>query len=194
MPIADLVGVTDSDLAGWLAGTQATYLEMACKEVRKYCGWHIAPAVPVTAKRCYVGSYGLVVLRSTYIGTISAITVGDTDPQTLTADTDYSWEQPQAWLRLHPQSVQIPCTTPWTEPHVFVSYVSGYDECPADVKAVIFEVMATAMELPASNLDRVQTMQYSGQIVPDVGIALSGQQKDRLSSYRLRGFGGRLRP
>ena len=48
MPIAPLVASGDTDLAGWLEGSQATFLEMACVEVRKFCGWHIAPSVTVT--------------------------------------------------------------------------------------------------------------------------------------------------
>ena len=60
MTTAPLVANDDTDLAAWQSGTQETFLEMVCAEVRKFCGWHIAPSVCVTDKQCWLGQRGLV--------------------------------------------------------------------------------------------------------------------------------------
>jgi len=183
-----LVANTDTDLAKWQSGDQATVLEMVCAEVRKFCGWHIAPTVEVTGKRCWLGSGGLVMLGSTFVPAVLSVSV---EGETLTVNRDYTWEEPKGWLRLHARNL------PWApqhEPHACVSFNSGYAETPMDVKAVIFEVLATAMELPASNASEVMTEQYRFNLNPSIGVSLSDKQKERLGKYRLRSFGGLVRP
>jgi hypothetical protein len=184
-----LVSNSDEDLADWQAGQQSVFLEMVCAEVRAFCGWHIAPSLEVVGKVCYFGDRGLVTLGSTYVTDISSVVV---EGNTLTAGCDYSWQEPKGWLRLHPSSWAFPA--PHREPKAIVSFTHGYVETPQDVKAVIFEVLATAMELPASNATEVVTTQYRFNLKPNVGITLSDDQKDRLGRYRLRSFGGRVRP
>jgi hypothetical protein len=178
-----LVADGDTDLAGWQAAEQSTFLEMACAEVRRFCGWHIAPAENIADKVFRIGSGGLVMLGSTHVTEINSVIV---DGQTLAADIDYTWEQPKGWLRVHAHSLPRPGVH-----HAGVSFTSGFGETPPPVKAVIFEVLATAMELPASNADDVETVQYKYKLKSSVGIALSDQQKERLGPYRLRSFGGR---
>jgi hypothetical protein len=190
MPIPALVADSDADLAAWQAGTQSFFLEAACAEVRKFCGWHIAPSVTVTDKVCWFGQGDLVMLGSTHVTEISEVTVEGT---ALTAGCDYTWQEPKGWLRIHPTSLQVAYWPGW-EPNALVSFTHGYEETPADVKAVIFEVVATAMELPASNATRFATMQYNFELNPDIGVALSETQKTRLGRYRLRSFGGLVRP
>lgn len=189
MTIAPLVAEGDADLAAWQSGTPATYLKMACDEVRKFCGWHIAPSEPITGKVCWLGERGLVMLGATHVSAVSAVAVLG---QTLTADTDYTWQAPKGWLRIHPQSLSG--VWPNGDPNAVVSFTSGYDETPMNVKSVIFEVMATAMELPASNANQIKTMQYEFHLNPNIGISLSDIQKERLGPYRLRSFGGLVRP
>jgi hypothetical protein len=191
MQIDPLVSDANPALPLWLAGDQATYLDMACAEVRKFCGWHIAPSIPVTDMVCFIGQKGLVMLRSRHVTEISQVTIVG---QTLTADTDYTWQAPKGWLRLHIESLNVPSEWPVPDPSVSVSFMHGYDNCPSDVQAVIFEVMATAMELPASNATEVMTMQYRFNLKDSVGISLSKDQKDRLNDYRLISFGGLVRP
>jgi hypothetical protein len=179
MPLAPLVVSNDEDLASWQAGSQAFFLEAASYEVRKFCGWHISPTIPVTSLRCWFGSEGLIMLPSTHVTSVSEVSI---DGQVMTADEDYFWDAPKPWIQRKRRF--------W--PHdrfALISFAHGYDDCPPDVKAVIFEVMATAMELPASNASRVQTMQYSFELNPDIGIALSETQKARLGKYRVLKFG-----
>lgn len=180
MPIAPLVAENDTDLAAWLAGTQSFYLEAASYEVRKFCGWHVAPSVPVANLRCWFGERGLIMLPSTHVTAVSQVTIDGTVQQ---ADCDYFWDSPEPWLRHH-----LRC---WPRHHfALVSFTHGFESTPPDVKAVIFEVMATAMELPASNAARVQTMQYNFELNPDIGVALSDKQKARLTPYKITKFGG----
>jgi hypothetical protein len=190
MSIAPLVADADTDLAGWQAGDQATFLEMVCAEVRRFCGWHIAPTVSVVGKRCWLGQQGLVLLGSTFVTAVTDVSV---EGQTLTEGCDYTWQEPKGWLRMHPRSLP----TVWgraPDPSACVSFTHGYEETPPDVKAVIFEVLATSMELPASNATLVETVQYRFNLKDSVGVALSPQQKERLGRYRLRSFGGLVRP
>lgn len=176
-----LVTSSDTDLDGWQSGDQDTFLAMVCAEVQKYCGWHIAPSIPVTGQRCWFGSDDLIMLPSTYVTSVDQVTV---DGQVLVADTDYFWDSPKPWIKRKQMW--------WPHDHfAIVNFTHGYTETPQDVKAVVFEVMATAMELPASNADRVQSMQYSFELRPDTGIALSDRQKHRLGHYRIPKFGGR---
>ena len=194
MPIAPLVASQDTDLAKWQDGDQATFLNMACHEIRKFCGWHIAPTISVVDQVYWFGERGLIMLKSTHVTSVDQVTVGHENPQTLELWKDYDWEQPKPWLRFQPQALYGLWHRPRSEPHVRVSFTHGYEETPPDVKAVIFEVMATAMELPASNADRIQTMQYNLELRPDTGIALSDKQKTRLGRYKITKFGGLVRP
>jgi hypothetical protein len=179
MPIAPLVADDDSDLAGWQSGDQSVYLRMVMAEIRKYCGWHIAPSVVVTDKRCWLGARGLIMLPSTYVTAVDQVTI---DGQVMVADQDYFWDEPKPWI--HRRQLSWP-----RDRFALIDFEHGHNECPLDVKAVIFEVLATAMELPASNASRVQTMQYSFTLNPDIGVALSDTQKNRLGRYRVLKFG-----
>ena len=138
--IAPLVTNSDYALSNWQGGDQSTFLEMAAAEVRKYCGWHIAPGVTETSRRLFVGEKGLVMLRSAFVTEITSVTVNYENPVTLQPYVDYTWQEPRGWFRLHPQSV------PWSalvggawreDPHCFVTYNHGYTETPPDVKAVV---------------------------------------------------------
>lgn len=177
MTLAPLVPDDDTDLTDWQAGTQSFYLNAATAEVRKFCGWHVAPNLTVT-QRCSLRAQGYVMLKSTYVTAVDSVVI---DGGTLTADTDYFWDPPKPWI------IRTPAHT--HDKFATVTFEHGYEECPPDVKAVVFEVMATAMELPASNASQVQTMQYSFHLNPNIGVALSDSQKDRLSTYRLTSFG-----
>ena len=186
-----LVSNADQDLALWQAGDQATFLNMVCAEVRKYCGWHIAPSVLVSNKVFWFGERGLIMLGSTHVTDVGQVSI---EGQVLTAGVDYLWQEPKGWLRLNPRSLAVPSTQPWIEPSATVTFTHGYDETPLDVKAVIFEIVATAMELPASNATEFTTTQYAMKLNSDIGVMLSKDQKERLNGYKVNKFGGRVQP
>jgi len=203
---APLVSSNDGDWQLWQSGDPSTFLSMACAEVQKFCGWHVAPSVTFTDRRCWVMQGNLVMLQSTYVTAISSVVVGGGDTgfaaQTLVADTDYAWDPPKGWLRLYPTALNIPNSGIYSpagtysqEPlYASITYDSGYPETPMDVKAVIFELVATATELPASNATEVMTEHYRYNLKPTVGISLSEDQKYRLGHYKIRKFGGLVRP
>ena len=175
-----LVDPDDSDFTDLAAGDTSVLTAMANAEVQKYCGWHIAPSLTVTSRRCWFGNRNLIMLPSAHVTAIDSITI---DGTTLVADTDYYWDAPNGWLRRRPQ----------TWPHdkfAMVSFTHGYATTPADVKAIVFELVSTAAELPASNASEFQTMQYNIKLRPEVGMELSPGQKHRLGRYRLPRFGG----
>lgn len=180
MPIAPLVASNDEDLANWQSGDQNTFLEMACAEVRRFCGWHVSPSVPVTDKRCWFGSEGLIMLPSTFVTSVDSVTV---DGEVLVADCDYWWDEPKPWLRRRLNF--------WPRDRfAVIDFTHGFTDAPLDVKAVVAEVLATSMELPASNASEVETMQYKFKLNPAIGVSLSEDQKYRLRPYKITSFGG----
>lgn len=193
---APLVAPNDYDLLSWQAGDQNTFLSFACAQVRTFCGWHIAPTLSVTGETHFIGADGVTMLRSTYVTSIDAVVVGESGNQsTLAAVSDYTWVSPKGWLRIHPQGSVPQTTYAWLkEMPVALSYTHGYDTTPLDVKAVIFELMSTAMELPASNATEVTTEHYRYALNKSIGMTLSQDQMMRLGPYRLRNFGGMVRP
>lgn len=193
MPIAPLVSSDDSDLASWQAGDQDSFLAKVCESVRVFCGWHIAPSVSVSSRRYWVKEGGLVMLPSTHVTCVEQVAVGYETRHVLTPFQDYSWEEPKGWLRVHAHNLPGGFYS-WHEPHVFVSYTHGHAETPEDVRAVIYEVLATALELPASNASEVMTEHYRFNLKSTVGVSLSDDQKNRLGKYRVRRFGGLVRP
>lgn len=179
MVLAPLIPEGDQDLASWQAGSEDWFVSAACREVRKFCGWHVAPSVDVVGLRCWFGGRGRIMLPSTFVSAVSAVVV---DGVELVADSDYFWDEPKPWIKRNKWSDP---RFPWAN----VSFTHGHDECPEDVKTVIFELVATAMELPASNAVRFQSTQYEMELVPNIGVDLSKEQKSRLGQYRIQKFG-----
>jgi hypothetical protein len=175
-----LVDPSDAaDFANWAAGDKTVLISMANAEVQKYCGWHIAPSVTVTSARCWFGNRDLIMLPSAHVTAISSVTIDGTDQ---VADTDYYWDAPNAWIRRRPR----------TWPHdmfATISFTHGYATTPADVKAVVFELVSTAAELPASNATEFQTMQYNIKLRKEIGMELTEGQKHRLGRYHIPRFG-----
>ena len=173
-----LVTATDTDFTNWTAGSTATYVSMACAEVVRYCGWHIAPSLSVTGWRGWFGGRNMIMLPSTYVTAVSAVTI---DGNAQVADTDYYWDSPNPWIRRRPLS--------WSnDGFALVDFTHGYAETPIDVKAVIAELVTTAQEMPASNATEFTTMQYTVKLRPDIGMVLTPQQKMRLGQYRIPRF------
>ncbi len=175
-----LISPGDPDIESWQEGDQDFYLAAASAEVQKYVGWHIAPSIALTGQRRWFGGDGYVPLRSTYVTSVDLVTI---DGVMMVADQDYFWDAPAGYIRR--------CESRWSHDRfAMVNFTHGYASCPQDVKTVIFEVASTATELPASNANRVQTMQYTFELNKDIGVALSETQKVRLGRYRVPTFGG----
>ncbi len=182
MALADLVAplVDPDDLASRFdAGDADWFVDAATAEVRRFCGWHIAPTLQVVAGRYRCGERGLIMLHSLHVTAVDAVTVDgrQLDP------SEYTWEECGFITRRCPS---------WPrDPYALVDFSHGYDECPADVAAVVFEVAAKAIALP-----KVPAQKFEASGGPfrlslggvAFGVGLSEDHKDRLASYRLQGI------
>ena len=72
-----------------------------------------------------------------------------------------------------------------------MNFTHGYDTLPTDLKVVCFEVASRAMEVSASNVTHLQTTQYTVDLNIEIGVTLTKEERERLSSYRLMNFGRR---
>lgn len=178
MSLAPLVQT--ADLASkYGAGNADFHVAAATAEVRKYCGWHIAPSIEVLGGKYPCGERGLIMLHSLHVTAVDSVTVDDRqlDPG------EYSWEECGVVTRLCPS---------WPrDPYALVDFTHGHVECPADVAAVVFEVATKSISLPAIPGDKFEAaggpfrLSLGGAVL---GSALSKDHKDRLANYRLQGF------
>lgn len=175
MPLAPLVDFNDLD-SKFEAGDQEFFVTAAEAEVRRHCGWHIAPSVTVTNGRFPVGERGLVMLPSLHVTDVASVTV---DGRVLDPD-EYDWETCGLITRRCPS---------WPrDPYARVSFTHGYAECPADVVAVVFELASSAIELPASPARDVTAGPFRLVLGGAVGLTLDKNQRDRLANYRIQGI------
>ncbi|MFD7247780.1 hypothetical protein ACFV6Y_38265 [Streptomyces massasporeus] len=175
VPNGALVDRADLE-AKFEAGDPEFFVTAAEAEVRKHCGWHIAPSLTVTDGRYRVGERGLVMLPSLHITEVASVTV---DGRVLDED-EYDWE-PCGFITRRLPSWPI-------DPYVRVTFTHGYAECPADVAAVVFELASKAIELPASPARDVTAGPFRLTLGTSLGVSLSRDQQNRLASYRIHGI------
>ena len=157
-------------------GDPEFFITTAEAAVRKYCGWHIATSLTVTEGRYRAGERGLIMLPSLYVTAVDAVTV---DGRELHED-EYDWEACGFITRRLPS---------WpSDPYVRVTFTHGYEECPADVAAVVFELASKAMEMPTSPAKDVTAGPFRLVMGAAVGMTLDKAQQDRLASYRIQGI------
>lgn len=173
-------GLVDAgDLEQFESGDPDFFVRAAEAEVRRYCGWHIAPSLVATNVRCRVGEMGTIMLRSLHVTSVESVVV---DGRTLAFPDEYDWDPAgfitrrcPSWPRHH---------------HAVVSFTHGYGETPVDVQAVVFELAAKArtlpVPLPAKDISGGPFR--LGLTGAGLGVTLSDDQKDRLVSYRIQGI------
>ena len=162
----------DTPLAPTPEGVDSEAWDAACVTVREYCGWHIAPAITETVTLDGPGG-SLLRLRSLYVTAVTEVInrghVVD-DPQ---------WSQ-NGMIR--------GC---WTDRFrgITVTMTHGYDECPADIVAVL-EHMASQGE--AAEAVGVMQSMTAGPFTAQASTAslagavgLSGQHRGVLDRYKL---------
>lgn len=173
MALAPLVD--PAQLTAYEDGDAALHIAAAEQAVRTYCGWHIAPSLEVTGARFRAGERGLVMLPSLYVTDVAKVTV---DGRVLDP-SEFDWEQCGFISRRCPS---------WPhDPYVTVDFTHGYEECPADVAAVVYELASTSIEMPASPARDVTAGPFRLTLASSVGSSLSRDQKGRLASYRIQG-------
>ncbi|OBF77092.1 hypothetical protein [Mycolicibacterium fortuitum] len=169
--------VDPADLEGkFEAGNPEFFVTAAEAEVRKFCGWHIAPSVTVTNGRYPAGERGLVMLPSLHVTDVASVAVDGHELD----QHDYDWEPCGLITRRLPS---------WScDPYVTVTWTHGYEVCPADIAAVVFELASSAIELPASPARDVTAGPFRLVLGGAVGLTLDKNQRDRLANYRIQGI------
>lgn len=165
------------DLDTYQAGTAAAILEQATAEVRRYCGWHIAPSLSETFT--VDGPGGLFLTLPTLLLTDVASVTEDgvlRDPST------YEWSS----------NGQLWSATPWTGHFrgVVVEATHGHATPPADLAAVILAVASRAQASPDGVVRRQvgavsESYSQTGFNVAG-GVSLMPHEKDALEQYRVR--------
>lgn len=169
--------VLPADLTQYQAGDPQALIDQATAEVRRYCGWHIAPALtePVTVD----GSGGLFLsLPSLHVTNVTAVTEDGLlrDPST------YEWsEQGQLWAAY-----------PWSGHFrgVTVDMTHGFSDVPEDVRAIVMAVASRAQLSPDGVVRRQvgavsESYSQTGFNVAG-GVSLMPHEKADLDSYRIR--------
>lgn len=172
-----LVDANDADLAAFKAGSEEFFIRAAAEEVRKYCGWHVAPSRVEENVRRGITRDGVILLNSLYVTDVAAVQV---DGRTLVS-SEYSWEECGLIHRTEPS---------WPrDDYALVSFTHGYEEAPANIKAVVFELAAAAKERPSGNLKSIGSLSYNYSFSDRSGVTMSPEQMSRLASYRVVTFG-----
>lgn len=173
-PATELADTTQ--LASYRDGDPALLLAAAEAAVRAYCGWHIAPVR--TEDVVVNGSGGQVLgLPTMLLETVNTIT----EDGATVAVSDVSWSRVGYLHR----------TQPWTSSlrGVTANITHGYDDVPAEVRAVVLSVAARAVVSP----DGVVRQQVGGVSVTFSqngfnvagGVALLDHERAALDRYRL---------
>lgn len=160
-------------LAATPAGVDVDAWDAACRAVRDYCGWHVAPSVSHTLTLDGPGGT-LLVLPSLRVTDVAEVTNDGT------ALTDPEWSE-AGMVR----------TGRWTQRFrgVTVTLTHGYDECPEDILAVVKHMTSQAQALAKTGPAGMAvagpfTMQVSAAALAGA-VGLSGQHRGVLDKYRL---------
>lgn len=198
--------LVSSDDAAWQAFQNqdpAWFLAAAGREVRRYCGWHLAGSVTVTLGNLKIGSHGIIMLPTRHLTAVSEVIIQTGhDDQGATGvrldPGDYTWNV-GGWITRRgiggpylggydycPNPIYGPLSEPgWAQ----VTFTHGYDDLPADIKAVIFELATSTTDTPSGNVTSVSAPNgYGVDYSQPPGLALNADQKARLSNYRLKGL------
>lgn len=173
------------DLAAYQAFVDGTGLEQLrldaiVREIRDYCGWHIAPAVDETLTAD--GSGGEVQqVRTLMLNSVASVT----ESGTLLAGDSYEWSRDGSMRHSNRRC--------WTDRYrgVIASVNHGYEQVPETLISVILDVASQAIASPigdAVSLDEPEKMgpfEWGGR--NDRGVVLSSAQRRVLDRYRIPG-------
>jgi hypothetical protein len=196
--IDDLVDPTDPDWASYNNQDPDWFLHVASAAIRKYCGWHIFPSLTLTIPNLPIQSRGAIIIPATYVTNVESVTIQDPTNQNpmLLDPTQYTWfdygaVEPIGWHWWSAYGGFYYGPDNWSFLPIYqyglatVVCDAGYDECPADVKEVAFELTTTTTEVAAGNVKEVQTPGFRLQLMQAYGATLTADQKNRLANYRI---------
>jgi hypothetical protein len=73
----------------------------------------------------------------------------------------------------------------WQAGYASVTFTHGYDQVPAVIKEIAYELTTTTTEVPAGNAKDIQTPGFKLQLMQAYGATLNQDQKNRLANYRI---------
>jgi hypothetical protein len=207
-PLPPLVTVDDPDYAKFKDGDEEYLLRVASDAIRDYCGWHIAPSITDTYRQLKVGSKGIVPLPSRYVTDVSEVALHDHDPEAtpqLVDPLDYEWYQDGwmesrtnyaagwGWPGLGYRGPDAPYPAVGGAPLlVDVTMTHGYDELPANLKQIAFELAQSTATTSGliSGVKQISSPQYSASFSEEVkaGMTFTPEHLNTLRSYKVGGW------
>lgn len=191
-------GINDPDWVNFQANDPAWNLKLAGAAVRRYCGWHIYPNIQQTADNLEIGSQGIIQLPSLYVTDVQSVMVQDPSGvnHRFLDPAGYDWYQygtvePIGWGNWGSSRSYSYGPDNWTYAPAYqtglatVTFNSGYEEVPADIKGVAFELAQTNIEVSSGNVKEIQTPGFRLQLMQAYGANLNPAQKNRLDTFRL---------
>lgn len=155
---------------------KASLVEAAAESVRTDAGWHIAPSITSTARVRPRG--GALFLRTLYLTEVSQIRdVSDpSDPKDVDL-AEWDWTpggvvEPVQWWRRQARVYEV-------------TFVHGYDKCPADlIPAVAFRVQRSTVNAAAGSV-RLGSLSVNPSGTPNTSIAEASQPDAVVGHYRI---------
>jgi len=167
---------TTDDLGAYSSGDDQTLIDQATAEVRRFCGWHIAPSV--TEDVTVDGSgHPFVSLPSLHVTNVASVVEGGY----LLDGSSYQWSEVGQLWRAWPWSGDFRAIT--------ATITHGFPVVPEDVRAVVLAVAARAKASPDGVVRRQagpfsEAYSQTGFNVAG-GVSLLQHEKDALARYKL---------
>jgi hypothetical protein len=211
-PLPPLVTTSDPDYALFKAGDEEYLLKVASAAIRDYCGWHIAPSLTATYTKLEVGSKNIIMLPSRYVTDVSEVRAHQLGPQVdpppdelIVNPSEYEWFQ-DGWIQgrttysagwgwpgagYYGPEAPYPAVG-WGTALVDVTMTHGYEELPANLKQVAFELAQSTATTAGliSGVKSIKSPQYSADFTEAVkaGMSFSPDQVSTLADYKLGWF------
>jgi hypothetical protein len=171
------------DLTGYQAlasgeGLEQLRLSAIIRDIRDYCGWHIAPAMDETFT--VDGSNAKVLqLPTLRLNSVTSVTENGVP---LVADTDYQWSADGSLLK----------NGRWTACYRGVVAVvnHGFAEVPESIASVILDATSTALAVPVGEAVAESVGETMGPFSferPDFKVEFTAAQRRVLDQYRIPG-------
>jgi hypothetical protein len=198
----DLLDPNDPDWQSFQSKDPDWFLKVAGDAIRVYCGWHLYPNITATEPQLPIGAKGIIMLPSRHVTDVASVTVfpKSDQPCVLDPDTDYIWDE-EGWIQRSGFPLwgdvysgyyygNDPYYLPvWQAGIASVVFNHGYDEVPADIKEVAYELATSTTMFSASpgTIKEIATPGFRLSPGADFGANLSVNQRNRLANYRIGG-------
>lgn len=199
-PPPDLLDPNDPDWASFQSKDPEWFLKVAGDAIRVYCGWHLYPNLQLTVTNLRIGARGVIMLPATLVTAVESVTLQDPSGQNdqLLDPTQYDWFdngviEPIGWHWWSAYGGYYYGPDNWSFLPMYqfglvtAVFNAGYDEVPADIKEVAYELATSTTMFSASpgTIKEIATPGFRLSPGGDFGANLSANQKNRLANYRI---------